>query len=156
MVIVQGGTNLVKHELMHWKKREKCIWLMTVFQRYYKAVSSERWLPEYVVVGTIIIERVDITSWSFFLQVFPFPDVLECCLVLLHIGSQCPPELHEQALDLLRKHSSANIYKKAVRRFLTWHFETKLSPLSCLQLLNTRAVLSSSEGLFWCPLLFWL
>uniref|UniRef100_A0A8C0HK55 Gem nuclear organelle associated protein 5 n=1 Tax=Buteo japonicus TaxID=224669 RepID=A0A8C0HK55_9AVES len=46
------------------------------------------------------------------LKVFPFPDVLECCLVLLHIGSQCPPELREQALDLLRKDGSANIYKK--------------------------------------------
>uniref|UniRef100_A0A663F2C2 Gem nuclear organelle associated protein 5 n=1 Tax=Aquila chrysaetos chrysaetos TaxID=223781 RepID=A0A663F2C2_AQUCH len=53
------------------------------------------------------------------LKVFPFPDVLECCLVLLHIGSQCPPELREQALDLLRKDGSANIYKKAGRRFLT-------------------------------------
>ncbi|NXE91924.1 GEMI5 protein, partial [Menura novaehollandiae] len=53
------------------------------------------------------------------LKVFPFPDVLECCLVLLHFGSQCPPELQEQALDLLRKHGSAGIYKKAVRRFLT-------------------------------------
>ncbi|NWW82256.1 GEMI5 protein, partial [Climacteris rufus] len=53
------------------------------------------------------------------LKVFPFPDVLECCLVLLHLGSQCPPELQEEALDLLRKHGSAGIYKKAVRRFLT-------------------------------------
>ncbi|NXX42415.1 GEMI5 protein, partial [Tricholaema leucomelas] len=53
------------------------------------------------------------------LKVFPFPDVLECCLVLLHLESQCPPELHQQALDLLRKHGSASTYKKASRRFLT-------------------------------------
>ncbi|NXT75798.1 GEMI5 protein, partial [Zapornia atra] len=53
------------------------------------------------------------------LKVFPFPDVLECCLVLLHISSQCPSELHQQALDLLRKHGSAGIYAKASRRFLT-------------------------------------
>ncbi|NXY21418.1 GEMI5 protein, partial [Atrichornis clamosus] len=53
------------------------------------------------------------------LKVFPFPDVLESCLVFLHLGSQCPPELREQALDLLRKHGSAGIYKKAVRSFLT-------------------------------------
>ncbi|NXL56409.1 GEMI5 protein, partial [Chordeiles acutipennis] len=53
------------------------------------------------------------------LKLYPFPDVLECCLVLLHMGSQCPPELHEQALALLRKHSRASIYKKAGRRFLT-------------------------------------
>ncbi|NXP51027.1 GEMI5 protein, partial [Heliornis fulica] len=53
------------------------------------------------------------------LKVFPFPDVLESCLVLLHIGSQCPPELHQQALDLLRKYGSAHTYEKASRRFLT-------------------------------------
>ncbi|NWV13038.1 GEMI5 protein, partial [Ptilonorhynchus violaceus] len=53
------------------------------------------------------------------LKVFPFPDVLECCLVFLHLGSQCPPELQEEALDLLRKHGTAGIYKKAVRSFLT-------------------------------------
>ncbi|EOA96589.1 Gem-associated protein 5, partial [Anas platyrhynchos] len=53
------------------------------------------------------------------LKFYPFPDVLECCLVLLHMGSQCPPELREQALDLLRKHGSANVYKKAGGKFLT-------------------------------------
>ncbi|XP_030813238.1 LOW QUALITY PROTEIN: gem-associated protein 5 [Camarhynchus parvulus] len=53
------------------------------------------------------------------LKVFPFPDVLECCLVLLHLGSQCPPELQEEALALLRKHGGAGVYKKAGRRFLT-------------------------------------
>lgn len=74
-------------------------------------------------------------------QVFPFPDVLECCLVLLHLGSQCPPELQEEALALLRKHGSAGVYKKALSSFLTWHLESRLSPLSCLQLLNTKAAL---------------
>ncbi|NXK60327.1 GEMI5 protein, partial [Sylvietta virens] len=53
------------------------------------------------------------------LKVFPFPDVLECCLVLLHLGSQCPPELQEEALAVLRKHGSAGVYKKAGRSFLT-------------------------------------
>ncbi|NWT54853.1 GEMI5 protein, partial [Erythrocercus mccallii] len=53
------------------------------------------------------------------LKVFPFPDVLECCLVLLHLGSQCPSELQEEALALLRKHGSAGVYKKAGRSFLT-------------------------------------
>ncbi|NXQ10664.1 GEMI5 protein, partial [Peucedramus taeniatus] len=53
------------------------------------------------------------------LKVFPFPDVLECCLVLLHLGSQCPPELQEEALALLRKHGGAGVYKKAARSFLT-------------------------------------
>ncbi|NWS08165.1 GEMI5 protein, partial [Motacilla alba] len=53
------------------------------------------------------------------LKVFPFPDVLECCLVLLHLGSQCPPELQEEALAVLRKHGAAGVYKKAARSFLT-------------------------------------
>ncbi|NXM62282.1 GEMI5 protein, partial [Illadopsis cleaveri] len=53
------------------------------------------------------------------LKVFPFPDVLECCLVLLHLGSQCPPELQAEALALLRKHGGAGVYKKAGRSFLT-------------------------------------
>ncbi|NXQ33491.1 GEMI5 protein, partial [Alaudala cheleensis] len=53
------------------------------------------------------------------LKVFPFPDVLECCLVLLHLGSQCPPELQEEALALLRKHGGAGVYKKAASSFLT-------------------------------------
>lgn len=68
---------------------------------------------------TILTERVYSLLVLFCAQVFPFPDVLECCLVLLHIGAQCPPELHEQALDLLRKHGSGDIYEKAVRKFLT-------------------------------------
>uniref|UniRef100_A0A8C3RXM7 Gem nuclear organelle associated protein 5 n=1 Tax=Chelydra serpentina TaxID=8475 RepID=A0A8C3RXM7_CHESE len=57
------------------------------------------------------------------LKVFPFPDVLECGLVLLHIGSQCPtelsPELQQQALDLVRKYSRAKVYEKICRKFLT-------------------------------------
>ncbi|NXO29148.1 GEMI5 protein, partial [Cisticola juncidis] len=53
------------------------------------------------------------------LKVFPFPDVLECCLVLLHLGSQCPPELQEGALALLRKHGSDGVHKRAARSFLT-------------------------------------
>lgn len=152
MVIVQDGANLVKSELMHWKKRKKYTWLMTICSKN----TTKQWLYR---AGCL--NMLNNYNWKsrhhlmfLFLQVFPFPDVLECCLVLLHIGSQCPPELREEALDLLRKDSSANIYKKAGRRFLTWHFETKLSPLSCLQLLNTKAVLSSSEGLFWWLCLF--
>ncbi|NXX93521.1 GEMI5 protein, partial [Centropus bengalensis] len=53
------------------------------------------------------------------LKVFPFPEVLECCLVFLHMGSHCPPELREQALDLLRKYGSTKVYEKGGRRFLT-------------------------------------
>uniref|UniRef100_A0A8C8VFV3 Gem nuclear organelle associated protein 5 n=1 Tax=Pelusios castaneus TaxID=367368 RepID=A0A8C8VFV3_9SAUR len=56
-------------------------------------------------------------------KVFPFPDVLECGLVLLHIGSQCPPalspELQRRALGLVRKYSRAEVYEKICRKFLT-------------------------------------
>lgn len=39
--------------------------------------------------------------------------------MLLHLGSQCPPELQEEALALLRKHGDAAVHKKAGRSFLT-------------------------------------
>nr|XP_033783003.1 gem-associated protein 5 [Geotrypetes seraphini] len=55
-----------------------------------------------------------------FVKIFPFPDVLECCLVLLHIGAQYPTELpvdlRQQALNILQKHSKGqkayNVYRK--------------------------------------------
>lgn len=125
-----------------WRENTSDSWL---FWECYKAVSFESCL--------IMLNKCKINCrhhlMFLFLQVFPFPDVLECCLVLLHLGSLCPPELQEEALALLRKHGDAAVHKKAARSFLTWHLETKLSPGSCLQLLNTKAALSSSEGFFW-------
>ncbi|XP_015272563.1 PREDICTED: gem-associated protein 5 [Gekko japonicus] len=53
----------------------------------------------------------------------PFPDVLECCLVMLHVGAQwavdLDPELEEQCLHLLQKYKGTGIYKKACRKFFT-------------------------------------
>ncbi|XP_005350354.1 gem-associated protein 5 [Microtus ochrogaster] len=47
---------------------------------------------------------------------WPFPDVLECCLVLLHIGSQCPgavnPEMQQQAEELLQKYGHTRAYRR--------------------------------------------
>ncbi|XP_049730126.1 gem-associated protein 5 isoform X1 [Elephas maximus indicus] len=47
---------------------------------------------------------------------YPFPDVLECCLVLLHIRSQCPgcvtPEMQEQAEELLHKYGNSRVYRR--------------------------------------------
>uniref|UniRef100_A0A8D2LAI0 Gem nuclear organelle associated protein 5 n=1 Tax=Varanus komodoensis TaxID=61221 RepID=A0A8D2LAI0_VARKO len=51
----------------------------------------------------------------------PFPDVLECCLVVLHIGAQghikVVPELQEQSLDLLRKYGGTHICKEVCKKF---------------------------------------
>ncbi|XP_042637665.1 gem-associated protein 5 [Orycteropus afer afer] len=50
------------------------------------------------------------------IKTWPFPDVLECCLVLLRIGSQCPgcltPEMQQQAQELLQKHGNSKVYKR--------------------------------------------
>ncbi|XP_062977629.1 gem-associated protein 5 [Elgaria multicarinata webbii] len=55
------------------------------------------------------------------IMVSPFPDVLECCLVVLHMGIHCRvemvPELQEQSLELLRKYSRTHICKEACRKF---------------------------------------
>ncbi|CAH6786315.1 Gemin5 [Phodopus roborovskii] len=49
-------------------------------------------------------------------KAWPFPDVLECCLVLLHIGSQCPgavnPEMQQQAQELLQKYGHTRAYRR--------------------------------------------
>ncbi|XP_005376269.1 PREDICTED: gem-associated protein 5 isoform X2 [Chinchilla lanigera] len=57
------------------------------------------------------------------IKTWPFPDVLECCLVLLHIGSQCPgcvtQELQQQAQELLRKYGSTKVHGRHCRTFCT-------------------------------------
>uniref|UniRef100_A0A8C5RPA2 Gem nuclear organelle associated protein 5 n=1 Tax=Laticauda laticaudata TaxID=8630 RepID=A0A8C5RPA2_LATLA len=54
------------------------------------------------------------------MKVSPFPDVLECCLIVLHMGAQCQvdliPELQEQSLNLLGKYGK-HIYKEASKKF---------------------------------------
>ncbi|XP_058533541.1 gem-associated protein 5 [Ochotona princeps] len=54
---------------------------------------------------------------------WPFPDVLECCLVLLHIGSQCPScvtqEIQQQAQELLKKYGNSKAYKRYCQTFCT-------------------------------------
>nr|XP_019952606.1 PREDICTED: gem-associated protein 5-like [Paralichthys olivaceus] len=56
------------------------------------------------------------------LKAFPHPDVLECCLVLLHLSESSPPvseSLRRDARDLLRKHGSGPSVLRASQRFLT-------------------------------------
>ncbi|XP_043925480.1 gem-associated protein 5 isoform X2 [Protopterus annectens] len=54
---------------------------------------------------------------------FPFPDVLECCLVLLHIGSHhpfdLPADVQQLACDLLQKYGKTGTFLKARQRFFT-------------------------------------
>ncbi|XP_053423075.1 gem-associated protein 5 isoform X2 [Nycticebus coucang] len=50
------------------------------------------------------------------IKAWPFPDVLECCLVLLHIKSQYPDfvtqEMQQQAQELLQKYGNTKAYQR--------------------------------------------
>ncbi|KAH0629873.1 hypothetical protein JD844_012324 [Phrynosoma platyrhinos] len=50
-----------------------------------------------------------------------FPDVMECCLVLLHMGRHVSiiPELQQQSLDLLKKYRGTHICKEACKKFFS-------------------------------------
>ncbi|XP_053147146.1 gem-associated protein 5 isoform X2 [Hemicordylus capensis] len=50
------------------------------------------------------------------IKAFPFPDVLECCLVVLHMGNLVP-ELQEKSLHLLRKYRGSSIHKEVCRKY---------------------------------------
>lgn len=56
-------------------------------------------------------------------KTWPFPDVLECCLVLLHIGSQCPgrvtQEMQQRARELLQKYGNTPVYQRHCQTFCT-------------------------------------
>ncbi|XP_023582343.1 gem-associated protein 5 isoform X1 [Trichechus manatus latirostris] len=71
-------------------------------------------LPELTKRLTEANERM--TKFPDSIKSWPFPDVLECCLVLLHIGSQCPgyvtPEMQQQAQELLQKYGNSKVYKR--------------------------------------------
>ncbi|KAF1378166.1 hypothetical protein PFLUV_G00187570 [Perca fluviatilis] len=54
-------------------------------------------------------------------KMFPHPDVVECCLVLLHLGKASPAvseSLRQRAKDLLRQHGTGPAVLKASRQFL--------------------------------------
>lgn len=55
------------------------------------------------------------------IKMFPRPDVVECCLVLLHLSesSSVSDVLQQQAIELLRKYGTSPSVLKASRRFLT-------------------------------------
>jgi gem associated protein 5 len=61
------------------------------------------------------------------IKTWPFPDVLECCLVLLHIGSQCPgcvtQEMQQQAQEFLQKYGNTKAYKRCYQSLCTRTFK---------------------------------
>ncbi|KAM6907183.1 gem-associated protein 5 [Xenentodon cancila] len=55
-------------------------------------------------------------------KTYPHPDVVECCLVLLHLNKSSPSvsdSLREEAKELLRKYGTSPSVRKASQRFLT-------------------------------------
>uniref|UniRef100_A0A671TZD5 Gem nuclear organelle associated protein 5 n=1 Tax=Sparus aurata TaxID=8175 RepID=A0A671TZD5_SPAAU len=63
-----------------------------------------------------------ITFWSVCSQMYPHPDVVECCLVLLHVSKASPSvseSLQQEAKDLLRKYATGPTVHKASQQFLT-------------------------------------
>uniref|UniRef100_A0A8C4H1X3 Gem (nuclear organelle) associated protein 5 n=1 Tax=Dicentrarchus labrax TaxID=13489 RepID=A0A8C4H1X3_DICLA len=56
------------------------------------------------------------------IKMYPHPDVVECCLVLLHLSKASPSvseSLQQEAKDLLRKYGTNPSVLKASQRFLT-------------------------------------
>ncbi|XP_056372778.1 gem-associated protein 5 isoform X2 [Hyla sarda] len=56
-----------------------------------------------------------------YLKVLPFPDVLECCLVILHLPSATlTSDMHGQAISLLQRHSSGSPdHHKVASKFIS-------------------------------------
>ncbi|XP_036380032.1 gem-associated protein 5 [Megalops cyprinoides] len=53
---------------------------------------------------------------------YSFPDVIECCLILLYLdrnSTLIPEQLRSEALDLLRKYGTTSSQRKACQRFLS-------------------------------------
>ncbi|XP_061007793.1 gem-associated protein 5 isoform X1 [Dama dama] len=78
-------------------------------------------LPELTKRLTEANERI--AKFPESIKTWPFPDVLECCLILLHIGSQCPSfmtqEMQQQAQELLQKYGNTKVYKRHYQTLYT-------------------------------------
>lgn len=76
-------------------------------------------LPELTKRLTEANERI--ANFPENIKTWPFPDVLECCLVLLHIGSQWPTrvtqEMQQQAKELLQKYGNTQVYTRYCQTF---------------------------------------
>ncbi|XP_030649137.1 gem-associated protein 5 [Chanos chanos] len=57
-----------------------------------------------------------------YVKKFPFPDVLECCLVFLYMerhSASVPPQLREEVLGLLRKFGTTGSFQKSWQKFVS-------------------------------------
>ncbi|XP_069510057.1 gem-associated protein 5 isoform X2 [Ambystoma mexicanum] len=75
-----------------------------------------------VLMNRLVQAKQKLGEFPESLTLFPFPDVLESCLVLLHIGSHTPGGLpqgvQQEALDMLQRHSKGlPVYERACNRF---------------------------------------
>uniref|UniRef100_A0ABI7WZ53 Gem nuclear organelle associated protein 5 n=1 Tax=Felis catus TaxID=9685 RepID=A0ABI7WZ53_FELCA len=78
-------------------------------------------LPELTKSLTEANERI--AKFPESVKIWPFPDVLECCLILLHIGAQCPgsvtQDMQQQAQELLQKYGNTKVYRRYCQTFCT-------------------------------------
>uniref|UniRef100_A0A4X1TUA1 Gem-associated protein 5 n=1 Tax=Sus scrofa TaxID=9823 RepID=A0A4X1TUA1_PIG len=78
-------------------------------------------LPELTKRLTEANERI--AKFPESIKTWPFPDVLECCLILLHIGSQFPgfvtQEMQQQAQEFLLKYGNTKVYKRQCQTLCT-------------------------------------
>ncbi|XP_069055725.1 gem-associated protein 5 isoform X1 [Pleurodeles waltl] len=96
----------------------------TLEQNTQRNTEQEESLTLPVLMNKLEQAKQKLADFPESVTLFPFPDVLESCLVLLHIGSQHPLDLADDvkqaALDTLRRHSEGvSVYHKACKKFLS-------------------------------------
>ncbi|KAI4880888.1 hypothetical protein NFI96_029768 [Prochilodus magdalenae] len=73
-----------------------------------------------VLVAQVGEHQKKLAALPALLKKYPFPDVVECCIVLLYVDKHCgwiPHHLREEATSLLVKYGTTDALHKAWRRF---------------------------------------
>lgn len=96
----------------------------TLQQNTQRNTEQEESLSLPVLMNRLEQAKQKLADFPESVALFPFPDVLESCLVLLHIGSQhpldLPDDVKQAALDTLRRHSKGvSVYHNACKKFLS-------------------------------------
>lgn len=84
--------------------------------------SVWRFYCKVYLVWTVLLHLCSVKV-LFVFQMYPHPDVVECCLVLLHfsqLSPSFPDSLQQEAKNLLHKYGTSPSVLKASRRFLIW------------------------------------